>query len=159
MVKLRPEEPPGAGPRKDREEGSDEDERKEGKRSHRGSLAAGEDRQGPLCGAAEARQGWGGAGEVSGGKNGVESVDNPGKAGSAAGHPHLRRAQSLQPQPAGLTLPGRASLHQTFPRLPSLRSPVHVLCPGPSALQMLSREGLWVPPHTTGQLPTGPAPD
>ena len=87
---------------------------------------------------------------MSGGKNGVESVDDPGKAGSG-----VRR---LQPQPAGLTLPGRASLHQTFPRLPSLHLPIHVLCPGPSAPQTLARKGLCVPPRTTGQLPTGPAP-
>lgn len=62
---------PGAGLRRDREEGPDERKKRESGPAA-GGLAAGEDRQGPLSGAAEARQGWGGPGEVSGGKNGAE---------------------------------------------------------------------------------------
>ena len=77
---------------------------KEGKRSHRRRPGCWRGQAGTTVWGPEARQGWGGAGatgpEVSGGRNGVESVDNPGTHS-------LDELWSSSPSPAGLTLPGR----------------------------------------------------
>lgn len=149
---------------------------KEGKRSHRQRPGCCRGQAGTTVWGPEARQGWGGAGasgqEVSGRRNGVESADSPGT--------HSLDELLLQPQPCWVnpTWQGQeCHRHQVCRAQGSIR-PSHMcqvhaclsMCfhPGPSAPQTLQGgggpgfshpgKGLCVPPGTTGQAPTGPAP-